>query len=239
MKSKFLVLLLLLAIVISTLAACGGNGDGGGGDEGGAGDNTPPTVSTIDIKSIIYGGVLPSDVDIRSIINSYQSLTGTRLSSSMDVNVDEAKGEILLGSTNRQLSASAERQLMRSIKLSSEQEWDSVSYLIYVKNGSVAVVWDNDIFANAAIEQLVKYLTSEEPVLVNGFKEFKTVRTNAEKEALEAAKREEAIAKVKNNLGADAADAVRAHLALFDDRFYMWIADLYEPRTCICDNYDE
>ncbi len=38
-------------------------------------------------------------------------------------------------------------------------------------------------------------------------------------------------ARVSERLGEDAVEALREHYALFDERFYLWLADLYDPAT--------
>ena len=45
----------------------------------------------------------------------------------------------------------------------------------------------------------------------------------------EAAEREAAYAKIAEQFGDGVADALRAQYALYDERFYLWLADLYNP----------
>ena len=45
----------------------------------------------------------------------------------------------------------------------------------------------------------------------------------------EAAEREAAYARIAEQYGAGVADALRAQYALYDERFYLWLADLYNP----------
>jgi len=246
MKTKLLALLLVIVTVLSMLASCGGTGGTGTGgtDEGGDGEDTGDTTPTaaLEFSCIIYDDYLPANVDWRAILNAYQVATGKRLSTARDVDVDETEGEIVIGNTNRSITKKAQRQLERQLRLKGERDWDDIAYFIYVKDGSVALVWDDDYAADKAIQKLKEYvlsIDSDEPVLVNGYKELVNWRYTADKEAREAEQRAASIEKVKQTFGADVADAVAAHMSLFDDRFYMWIADLYEPRTCICDNYDE
>ena len=51
-------------------------------------------------------------------------------------------------------------------------------------------------------------------------------------------KREEALAKIRELYGEDAEAAMRDHLSIISDRFYIWLADLYIPRKCTCENFD-
>ena len=54
-------------------------------------------------------------------------------------------------------------------------------------------------------------------------------RIRAEKLAAEAKEREADFKEVEDLLGKDAADALRDHYKLFDDRYYKWMASLYDP----------
>ena len=45
----------------------------------------------------------------------------------------------------------------------------------------------------------------------------------------EAAERDAAYAKIAKQYGDGVADALRAQYALYDERFYLWLADLYNP----------
>ena len=50
--------------------------------------------------------------------------------------------------------------------------------------------------------------------------------------------REAGLAKAREMYGAEAEQALRDHLAIIDERLYLWMADLYQPRKCICNNFD-
>jgi len=54
-------------------------------------------------------------------------------------------------------------------------------------------------------------------------------RIREEKLRQEALEREADFAEVEQLLGKDAADALRDHYALFDDRYYKWLASLFDP----------
>jgi len=49
---------------------------------------------------------------------------------------------------------------------------------------------------------------------------------------------EEALAAAGELLGAEAEKALREHLSCIGEDFYLWMADLYQPRHCTCDNFD-
>ena len=55
--------------------------------------------------------------------------------------------------------------------------------------------------------------------------------SNDPKKQREIDKREAQLLCVEEKLGKDAADAIRDYLSLFDERCYIWMANLYDPAT--------
>ena len=49
---------------------------------------------------------------------------------------------------------------------------------------------------------------------------------------------EAGLLEAREKYGAEAEQALRDHLAMIDERLYLWMADLYQPRKCICNNFD-
>ena len=255
MKIKLIALLLAVITCLSTLASCGGGdtppdgeddgttetpggtGDGSGDGSGeGSGDTDKDESAPLEFSAIIYSSTNALGLNVRDIVNKYQVATGKRLQTRSDA-FEPTDGEIVLGDTTRTVTAKAKRQLRRYLTMDTVVEWDTASYIIYVKDGSVSVYWDSNYSADKAIDRLIELIADGS--LKNGFKETYSTRTTAEKREAEKLQREASILKVEQLLGKEAADAVVAHLSLATEDFYMWLADLYEPRTCICDNYDE
>ena len=50
--------------------------------------------------------------------------------------------------------------------------------------------------------------------------------------------KEAALLDVREKYGDEVERAMRDHLAIINERFYLWLADLYIPRKCVCDNFD-
>ena len=63
----------------------------------------------------------------------------------------------------------------------------------------------------------------------NGICGERKERAREEKRAAELARREAEFAEFESRFGKDAADALKAHYALYTDRFYKWLASLYDP----------
>ena len=51
--------------------------------------------------------------------------------------------------------------------------------------------------------------------------------------------KEAALLDVRDKYGDEAERAIRDHLAIISERFYFWLADLYIPRKCTCNNFDK
>ena len=50
-----------------------------------------------------------------------------------------------------------------------------------------------------------------------------------EKKKQEEKEREESFSRIAEEFTPGVADALRAHFAIYDERFYLWLADLYDP----------
>ena len=50
--------------------------------------------------------------------------------------------------------------------------------------------------------------------------------------------KESALLRVREEYGEDVEKSIRDHLALINEKFYYWLADLYVPRKCSCNNFD-
>ena len=51
-------------------------------------------------------------------------------------------------------------------------------------------------------------------------------------------KQEEMLLKLREEYGEEAEAAMRDYLSMIGDEFFLWLADLYLPRNCNCDNFD-
>ena len=49
---------------------------------------------------------------------------------------------------------------------------------------------------------------------------------------------EDGLAEAEIKYGKEAANALREHLSMIGEELYLWMADLYTPRKCICNNFD-
>ncbi len=141
--------------------------------------------------------------------------------------------EIVVGETSRQLTADAKAAMEKAIADSDIPEDESkwyLYYMIYSDGASVAIVWSDDLIAEEAIEYFMnEYVKSESLKLDAGHKKLVSVDRLERLREIEEAEREAKYAEIAAQLGQDAADALRAHMSIYDERFYLWLADLYDP----------
>ena len=243
MLKRLISVLLVLSILLS-VAACGaetndpGTGDGteNGTGEGTGGEENVQTLPTI--TAIVRADDYDESVDYRSIINFYLKETGKRISLNIDSEYTEEGNEIVFGNTDRAVSRRASR-LLYSYRDSHTLGRFDLAYAIYYDGNDIAMTWDNATISTRVLERFMALLQDGSFKEGEKFSETSYMTIGDERKALETEQREEQIAKAAEKLGNAAADALRDHLALANEDFYIWLANLYEPRTCICDNYDE
>ena len=246
MKIKLTALLLALVLLLSSLASCaGGVGDDtGDGDSSGETTDTPETgdgeeeaVAAVP-TSIVHAALLPDSVDMRAVINRCQAAFGKRLSTHTDE--EAATGaELAVGNTSRAVSVKAMKYLSRYVRREAKDEWSIVNYALVVSGGSIAIVWEDERAAAYAMDYLLETLAERPEELVDGLCELVSYDIYPEMKAEEDKQKQNYLKAVGDKFGEGTMNAVGEYLDQFDEEFYIWLANLYEPRTCICDNYDE
>lgn len=131
--------------------------------------------------------------------------------------------EIVLGKTNRKISAKAEALLNE--KLSGE-----VGYAILAEGGSVAAVWSDLCLEEAAIKHIAENIDkiSDGYSFTDSFALMPYLKERGERI------KEEKWAKFAQYLGEDGAAIVEEFkklYSLFDERNVKWLANLYDPES--------
>ena len=230
---KILKIFLLLVATVALLASCAPDTEENI-------DNSP----VIDADSIYAPGldvslVVPSGKDYDGVItvfNEIYSKSGVYCKIKDDsIAVD--KHEIVFGDTDREISQRAKQTLAKALSREadkwerSNEDTDFLSgYAIYAEGSSVAVVWSSDDISEVAINYFIEnYLVSESLKLENGYKKTETLNYIEYLKTGEEEKLNETLKVIADSYGTDVADALEEYLALFDERFYLWLADLYDP----------
>ena len=241
MHRKILSLILTLVLLFN-IVAC----NFGGNEEN---PEPPITEDEDDFNSFnsIYGPKSPVVViksesdkksDTYSITSKIHSLSGRFAVVEMDSSSKNER-EIAIGLTSREISSVASMMLSQSMD-NLKKEYESVGrynlmlegFAIYSAGKSLAIVWSDSEVSQMAIEYFAeKYLLESTLILDEGHYEF--VAYDGVNTIIEKQKEANALAyeKALNMYGEETLSAIEAHLGLFDERFYLWLADLYEKET--------
>ena len=224
-----------------------GNGtDQSGSDDGGSNDGDSDSdefvpngdgmifSSAVDVSIVKGSGIATSDV--WEIADKVYSLTGKYAITKGDDMIIDSK-EIVVGESTRSVTKSAKNAFAREFRKFSEDYEKKgndakylCGYIVYSNGNAVAVYWSHEDVKDLAIEHFVNnYLQNPSLCLKDGYADIQYVDRFELMKSEEAAVREAAYAGIAERYGNEAAEAVREHLSMFDESFYMWLADLYDP----------
>ena len=200
---------------------------------------TPPPEDPVDDGSIYAGGkdtqlvvATGSELDVTAIADKIEQLCGTRPEQVPDF-YGTGDHEIVVGNTTRTITATALAAMQTAIsklnKTEDELKWLE-HFMIYSDGASVAVVWAGEASADRAIEYFIaEYLTDASLKLEAGYKELVSIDKLEVMREQEAEERDAKYAEIAATFNQETADALRAHMSIYDERFYLWLADLYDP----------
>lgn len=242
MIRKILSLVMIVLVVTLSLAACKKDNDNGGStnNDGADGDTDSGVNSGIiyspDVAASIIKSAAADTLNLRPVFERLYELTGELMTISSDSSV-KTGSEIVFGETNRAVSTAAKDALDKKIALAirdseDAQEFvtDYVGYAVYSDGDSVAIVWSDDYTLEMAINDFIeKFLVADTLKLEKGYVHTNVFSLLAHKKSLEEAEREEMFAEIELELGKEVTDALRNYYSIFDDRYYKWMANLYDP----------
>ncbi len=238
--SKFLMLFLIIT-VCCTISSCK-NGSGNQDDKPGA---VLPSQDFIykkgsDIK-IVYsdgdslGEKLALELHVTMLGYTYSNVYVVT-----DADEDPGEHEIVIGKTNRDISADAYRRLERMDFDPEEQ----TRYLTYSDGKSVAIAYDEDIYdinssaITAAGRFADDYIKSGETLILNSGVVYKDITNPIEYQiALDDKEREKDWVKIAEEIKElENADEIMKELkdyytGMFNYRVVSWLADLYDTET--------
>ncbi len=217
-------------------------------------DNTQTNKNTIyapgsDVSIVVPEG---SDYDaVLDVLNEIYAKAEVLCSMRYD-SVAAQDNEIVFGDTSREISQRAKQALNSAIQKEAAV-WESegrdtdylLGYTVHAEGNSVAIVWSNDlVYANAVDYFVENYLTGDSLKIEDDY--YKTVTFDyieclregifEMNDMLNA--KETALLQVYKQYGREVEQALRDHLSIINERYYLWLADLYVPRKCICENFD-
>ena len=176
--------------------------------------------------------IVPKDskynLDYQALKDAYLASCQLYLYEYNDEAESEGTQELVIGDSNRSVTAAAKALLAAEVKKADND--DEIGYIIYCDGRSVAFCWDDRFSKEVGFAYLLESIaeagvdTFEEGVVA-----VETMDKSDAKKAQEAIEEAEDFAYVTEQLGAEAAEALSAHIDLYDERFYLWIANLYDP----------
>ena len=213
---KLLLIITVIASMIGLTSCFGGNNDQSSG--GGNGTSTDP------YSAIITDG--GKSYDLTDVISLIKNATGKMLTVKLTGAAKDGR-EILIGDTDRVATAEGKSILADAL---SDAEWSDTGYVIYAKDGDLAICWDNKHAADDALTRLAE-LAAENGSLnfKDGLVAMDTFSFIDKMEAEEALMREAELDAIEELYDKEVRDAVEAHLAIYGEEFYLWLANLYDP----------
>ena len=224
MKKRILMLLCLVILACMTLTACLLPSPGPGSGSGSGSGETATLTSIVSPKGARYG------IDYKAMRDVYRDVAGLFLYVIEDDVEDESDGELVIGDTNRTITAEAKAALASATKKTGND--DEIGFIVYCNGSSIALYWDDHFTLNLAYEYFYENFvlngvyTAEEGIIY-----VETMDKSDSKKAQEAIDRANDFAKVAEIYGQEVADALMAHYDLYDERYYIWMANLYDPGT--------
>ena len=254
---KKLLLIIMTFVVMISVASCGGIGNGtgdgagdgndgsenvGGGEydagDGDEGENKPTKPLVWDYNTDVY---LVSDIkksEKQSISDKFTNLTGGNYL--LPYSEDKAKRdhEVVIGPSERPVAKEAYEYLDYLMENGAQYE-DAVNFVIYVKDGSLAIAYSDDAAYKYAINAFYEHCFIEENYYAdNGPVYWEQYSLEAMAERNREKMYDEGFAKLKSQLiaaGATNADAIIKELRNYysfisTDQLY-WMANLYDPEV--------
>ena len=182
-------------------------------------------------REVLFGAIVNADengvADVSLIADAYLAAKG-KIINLKNIFTEIEGTEIVVGETvSRPVSIAATAALQSAIEASSAS--DAEGYVIYAKDGSVAIYWSHDYFAKIAIETFVeRVITSGLTMIVDGEIDKLCISLSEYRESAKWAKLEEV---------ADP-EIVKAIKGLYsfvlgqdNSSVYTWMANLYDPET--------
>lgn len=229
MLKKLFALILASVALVALLASCGGNNSGNA-----EGYSKKHVVFSPDVQVTLVKGKGAKEMDHLS--DAIFNLTGKF--APISTNLHKGAGnEIVFGETDREISKTAKKLLdsySRKAMLKFEDDGGNIdrfaSLLVYSEGGSVAVVWSNNNIAESAVDFFLEnFVNNTTLILKDGYTYREYFDFIEFMEIAEERQRKEYLEKIEKQYDEEVATAVDNLWSLYDDRYVLWLADLYDP----------
>ena len=250
---KRLLILLLIALTLTSLASCeilealdslaGGSSSSSEieeekKEEEESSKQTPGLIYGEDVTVAIVKAADDNSININQFLSLMHKHTG-KIALSLDDSSAFRGRQIVLGDTALEVSKTAKAKLEAEMaKALADYEANGVEIekldgcLVYSNGTAVALVWTDSWVADDAIVYFIEnYLSEPTLILEDGYTHFEPFNKKEMILAAEKAARDAAYAKALEMYGSEVVAAIDAHLDLFGEDFYLWLAGLYEKST--------
>ena len=252
MKLKSVFLCTLAVFIFIFLASCAAGGGSGGTEtpEKGEQEVGDLIIDSKTVPDLIYRDWLVPSSYVEKISKEVERITGVDPESATQSSYyDFRSGRgIAIGMTDLEISEKAMTELEK-VERSGEY---SAAFLIYASEGSVAIVFDNDVGGvalSSAIAYFVdNYLSGKSLSLEPGVVYSEAVDTVAYYAALDEAAYLEAIESIRvaalsitgdETMASDFVETVKKYYGdTYSEGLLSWLASLYEAHNCICGECD-
>ena len=149
------------------------------------------------------------------------------------------KHEIIIGRSSRPVSVKAYEMLDR---LMSEEDESKGGYVIYSDGSSLAAAYTEeytDHIKEFVIEYLCALCDTSELIVPKSVPMQECINLYDIYEAEDAEWRAYEWAAFEEEMGPEITEAFRYLYNMYSPDVIEWLANLYEPRVCVCNNYDE
>ena len=239
---RIISLFLILSILLS-LSACFPSENPDNTPDNGGGDITEPS----DDPNTLYSPTSPVVViksesdkttELNALTSKIYSLCGRFAVVEMDSSGQKAR-EIVVGDTTRPITHTASEMLNESFDAlikdyEARGKYTNMlrAFAVYSLGSSVAIVWNDDEIASSAVSYFMEeYLHDERLVLEQGKYDFVAVDLSEQIIAEQDFANQQAWASAEELYGSEFVQILREYLDQFDDRFYLWLASLYESEA--------
>ena len=235
MRKIFLSVILSVALVLS-LASCqllfGDN------------NSAEPEGFIFDADSdltIIFADPALGDELTNKIYNAVAAARGGNAPDFGSASIDQSKHEIVIGRSDRPVSTTAYLRLEQL----DDEDGANLRYVIYSDGSSIAIAYDEDKYDTAVLAVidlfLSEYLIGETLTVKAGVSDessFSIYEYWSERDKIEQASQWEKVENALGDAGHDIVAALKVLYTNYDTDVLEWLASLYAPRVCVCENYD-
>lgn len=247
--TSLLLVFLVCFVVFSCKSSKNDDASNSSGVEDNSGSNTPAEALNIVWSDTIAPAIIRSQYDTdASHLEAYEDFRDAlydllnRHSTFASDDIISEENEIVLGDTQRKISADAKKILDEKIALAKryyEEEApleEVIGYTIYSSGGSLAIVWSFDTLYSVALDYFIEnYLTGSVLELDEGYSKTVILTRSEHFAALEEKIYDEAWASlgaaIDDKYSADIVDAMQTLYSIYTDDMYLWLANLYDPEV--------